>query len=103
MSQIRKIKRKQAKNKGIPEKGKSAFLWLVVMAVILIAVVAFLGFRNISTAPTPESLGEAELGQDVAELETLSLTTSSEEEVLLGEVINASDQGTIFLFFLGAG
>lgn len=103
MSQIRKIKRKQAKNKGTPDKGKSAFLWLVVMAVILIAVVAFLGFRNISTAPTPDSLSEVDTIPGSDELRELSLVTSSEEEVLLGEVMNESDQGTIFLFFLGAG
>jgi len=103
MSQIRKIKRKQVKNKGVPEKGKTAFLWLVVMAVILIAVVAFLGFRNISTAPTPGSLGEADSTADRDGLRALSLVTSSEEEVLLGDVMNESDQGTVFLFFLGAG
>ena len=103
MSQIRKIKRKQAKNKGIPEKGKSAFLWLVVMAVILVAVVAFLGFRNISTAPTPDSLNEVDPTPNGDRLRALSLTTSTEEEVLLGEIMNDSGQGTIFLFFLGAG
>lgn len=103
MSQIRKIKRKQAKNKGLPEKGKTAFLWLVVTAVILIAVVAFLGFRNISTAPTPDSLSEVDTTPNSDGLRALPLTTSSDEEVLLGEVMNESDQGTIFLFFLGAG
>lgn len=103
MSQIRKIKRKSEKNKEAPAKGKSAFVWLVVMAVILVAVVAFLGFRNISTAPTPDAFREDEITQAEEDLATLSLTTSSEEEVMVGEVINPSDQGTVFLFFLGAG
>ena len=103
MSQVRKIKRKRQKNSGAPSKGKSALIWMVVMAVILIAVVAFLGFRNISTAPTPESIEETGTQSDSIELEALSLTTSSDERVLLSEVMNHLDQGSIFVFFLGAG
>lgn len=103
MSQIRKIKRKNEKSKTAPTKGKSTFMWMVVMAVILIAVVAFLGFRNISTAPTPASIEETGTQPDINGLEALSLTTSSDETILLSEVMNHQDQGSIFVFFLGGG
>lgn len=103
MSQIRKIKRKREKNKAVPTKGKSAFIWLVVMAVILIAVVAFLGFRNISTAPTPESVNEAGSVTNADELEAISLTTTSDERVLVSDLMNQPDRESIFVFFLGAG
>ncbi len=58
MSKVRKLKRQQVKRKNSPEKGRSVLVWMIVMAVILIAVVAFLGFRNVSNAPTPESVSE---------------------------------------------
>ncbi len=103
MSQIRKIKRKHEKNQATPLKGKSAFIWMVVMAVILIAVVAFLGFRNISTAPTPEFIEETGSQSEINGLEALSVTTASDETVLLSDVMNHRDQGSVFVFFLGGG
>jgi len=99
MSQIRKIKRKRDKNQPGPDKGKKVMIWMAVTAVILVIIVAFLGFRNISTAPTPDILSEMETDQEV----DLQLTSSTGELISTESLISSGESGTIFVFFLGAG
>lgn len=105
MSQIRKIKRHRSKQQKAPEKAKKAMLWMVVIAVTLVIVVAYLGFRNISTAPTPDVLPEAEseTSSDSFQGADLELASSTGEMVTPAELLAADDSGSIFVFFLGAG
>ncbi|MDW7676435.1 MAG: hypothetical protein SCK57_02110 [Bacillota bacterium] len=105
MSQIRKIKRHRSKQQQAPEKAKKAMLWMVVIAVTLVIIVAYLGFRNISTAPTPDILPEAERETSSESFQgaDLELASSSGERVTPAELLAAGDSGSIFVFFLGAG
>jgi flagellar basal body-associated protein FliL len=105
MSQIRKIRRHRSKQQKAPEKAKKTMLWLIVIAVTLVIIVAYLGFRNISTAPTPDVLSESEsetIPESLQEPELL-LTASSGEVVTPAGLMASAETGSIFVFFLGAG
>ncbi|SMP62696.1 hypothetical protein [Anoxynatronum buryatiense] len=97
MSQIRKIKRKNSKAQGTPAKGRQVMIWMAVMAVILVIVVAILGFRNTAQAPTLETDGAGGV------VENLALLDHRGETQRVGDLLAAGDTGTIFVFFLGAG
>jgi len=97
MSQIRKIKRKNSKNQGGPAKGKQVMIWMTVMAVILVIIVAILGFRNTAQAPTLET------GRGGGVVENLMLLNTQGETQQVGELMTAGEAGSIFVFFLGAG
>lgn len=81
MSQIRKIKRKGVKSQHLPDKGKKALIWIGVMAVVLVLVVAFLGFRNVSNAPStqvPEETSQQDVQQDNPEEDPMLITSEGE-------------------------
>ncbi|MEN1761496.1 hypothetical protein [Anoxynatronum sibiricum] len=97
MSQIRKIKRKNSKAQGAPAKGRRVMIWMAVMAVVLVIVVAILGFRNTAQAPTLETGGESGV------VESLALLNSRGETQRVGDLLAAGETGSVFVFFLGAG
>ena len=98
MSQIRKMKRQKGKKELGEDKGKKVIRAMIIASVIVVIVVAFLGFRNASLAPTPESIPEETVASTLAET---TIIDTDGTEVAVSSLI-ANKTGGIFVFFLGA-
>jgi flagellar basal body-associated protein FliL len=97
MSQIRKIKRKHVQSQPTKQKGRNVMIWMTVIAVVLVIIVAILGFQLLNS--------ESETAAEAANLsETdIVLMSTSNEPVELADLAGNAENGTAFVFFLGLG